>query len=270
MGKNASQPFRIEVFNRPGRHMNNQEFTSIVQDIQEIAYSCFDQLPSYQAMTGTRQALSDKLISLAWDENNQPLGFCSMVFLPVRDLGNVLHLGLTCVRPEARGSRLTHALVKTALTNYLLKQNPFGKIWVSNCAAVLSSLGNVAMHFENVYPSPFFRGRPGKTHLKIARTINENFRNKMYVLPDAVLDEEKFIFRGSVKDTVFHKDEGDFKYYHRKKYLNRFYADMMDFSQGDEILQIGYFRLVSVLKYYFRQHRIKKLNHMERPAVGTY
>ena len=45
---------------------------------------------------------------------------------------------------------------------------------------------------------------------------------------------------------------------------------MMDFSQGDEILQIGYFRLVSVLKYYFRQHRIKKLNHMERPAVGTY
>ncbi|WP_022664359.1 N-acetyltransferase [Desulfospira joergensenii] len=271
MGKNALKPpFRIEVYNRPGRHLSDREFKSLVQNLQKIACSCFNELPDYQAMKGTREALSDKLISLAWDKDNQPAGFCSMVFLPVKGLGKVLHLGLTCVDPMARGNRLTHALVKKALTGYLLKQNPFGRIWVSNCAAVLSSLGNVAMHFENVYPSPFTPGSPGRTHIKIARAINEHFRDKMYVLPEAVLDENSFIFKGSVKDTVFHKNEGDFKYFHRKKYLNQYYAGMMDFSQGDEVLQIGYFRLASILKYYLRQHKIKKLTPVERPAVGIY
>lgn len=271
MGTNAlQQPFRIKVYTRPGRFLPEKQFTRLVQHIQEIALSCFNELPDYQAMTGTREALSDKLISMAWDETGQPAGFCSMVFLPIPGLGNILHLGLTCVHPLARGSRLTHSLVKKALTAYLVRQNPFGRIWVSNCAAVLSSLGNVAMHFEDVFPSPFFQGTPSQTHKTIARAINERFRDKMYVLPEAVLDEDQFIFKGSVKDTVFHKDKGDFRYFHRKKVLNQFYAGMMDFSQGDEVLQIGYFRLVSVLKYYLRQHRIKKLTHLERPAVGIY
>ncbi len=267
MEKNS--PFRIEVFNRPGQRLMDTELQVLVRDIQKIAGSCFKKLPPYQAMVGTREELSDKLISVAWNEDSTPCGFCSMVFLPVEGVGDVLHLGLTCVTPESRGRKLTHLLVKKALTSYLFRQNPFGRIWVSNCAAVLSSLGNVAMHFENVYPSPFYLKRPNKHHLTIAKAIDERFRDKMYVLSDAVLDEDRFIFKGSVKDTVFHKEKGDFQYYHRKSYLNRFYSGLMDFSQGDEVLQIGYFRLASILKYYLRQHRIKRLNHMERPVIES-
>ena len=260
--------FTIEVFQEPGRFLDEESFSGLSGQIRDIAGSCFHTLPQYQAMVGTREALSDKLISIARDEDTgTALGFCSMVFLDVQGGGRVLHLGLTCVRPEARGRRLTHFLVKKALTGYLLKQNPFGKIWISNCAAVLSSLGNVAMHFEGVYPSPFYDRAPSTAHLKIARAIDREFRDKMYVKADAVLDEERFVFRGSVKGTVFHKERDDFSYHHRKNGLNRFYANIMNFEQGDEVLQIGYFRLVSVIRYILRQYRMKKLNRRQKPAL---
>ena len=261
--------FTIEVYLEPGRVLSDESIDDLARDIREIAGDCFHELPEYQAIVGTRSALSDKLITLARDEHGTPQGFCSMVFLDIEDVGRVLHLGLTCVRPQARGRRLTHLLVKKALTGYLFKQNPFGKIWVSNCAGVLSSLGNVAMHFEQVFPSPFNSNGPGDAHLKIARTINNRFREQMYILPDAVLDEEKFVFRGSVKNTVFHKERDDLSYHHRKNNLNRFYANMMNFEQGDEVLQVGYFRMVSVVKYILRRRRVKQLNQrQERPAMG--
>lgn len=259
--------FQIEVFEKPGQILGDTPLAELSNDIQDIAKSCFHTLPDYQAMVGTREALSDKLISIARDDAGKAQGFCAMVFLDIEGVGRVLHLGLTCVHPEARGRRLTHFLVKKALTGYLLKQNPFGKIWISNCAAVLSSLGNVAMHFEQVFPSPFYSGTPGGTHLKIARAIDSRFRDKMYVMPDAVLDENRFVFRASVKGTVFHKEKNDLAYHHRKNGLNRFYANIMNFENGDEVLQIGYFRLVSVVKYVLRQHRIKKLNNQREPAL---
>ncbi len=36
----------------------------------------------------------------------------------------------------------------------------------------------------------------------------------------------------------------------------------MDFNQGDEVLQVGYFHLTSVVNYYLRQVRMKKMLHV--------
>ena len=149
-----TRPFTIDLYPRPGLILDNGRLDTLSREIREIAAACFHTIPDYQAMEGTRQALADKLITVARDAWGRPMGFCSMVFLEVPKVGTVLHLGLTCVHPDARGRRLTHPLVKKALTRYLLRQNPFGRVWISNCAAVLSSLGNVALNFEQVYPLP--------------------------------------------------------------------------------------------------------------------
>jgi len=270
MGTLSRSPLQIQSYYRPGNSLDDSALEGLINSIQIIAADCFDVLPPYQVMKGTRQALSDKLISLARDDVGIPAGFCSMVFLPVRGVGEVLHLGLTCVRPRFRGRHLTHLLVKKALTRYLFRHNPFGKIWISNCAAVMSSLGNVAMHFERVYPSPFHAGKPGAVHVAIARAIDDHFRDKMYVLPDAVFDPERFVFQGSVKNTVFHKKKIETASHHRKQYLNRFYGRLMDFDQGDEVLQVGYFHLTSVINYYLRQVRMKKMLHVDNPALETF
>jgi len=264
-----TRSFTIDLYQRPGLTLDDARLDILAREIREIAAACFPTIPDYQAMVGTRQALSDKLITVARDRWERPMGFCSMVFLEVPDVGTVLHLGLTCVHPDARGRRLTHQLVKKALTCHLLRQNPFGRVWISNCAAVLSSLGNVALNFEQVYPSPLKESRPGPEHLKIARAIDSCFRDKMYIPAHAVLDEDRFVFSGSVRGTVFHKERNDLAFHHRKNGINRFYANMMNFEQGDEVLQIGYFRMASVLKYLLRQRKIKKLIRTGIPVMGS-
>lgn len=267
MDTHKTHSFTIALYQRPGQTLDDTELDALSREIREIAAACFHTIPEYQAMEGTRKALSDKLITLARDAWGRPVGFCSMVFLDVPDVGTVLHLGLTCVHPDARGRRLTHRLVKKALTRYLFRQNPFGRVWISNCAAVLSSLGNVALNFDGVYPSPLINSRPGPDHLKIARAIDSRFRDRMFIPDQAVLDEKRFVFRGSVKDTVFHKERDDLAFHHRKNGINRFYANMMNFEQGDEVLQIGYFRMASVLKYLFRQRRMKKNAQAQTPVL---
>ena len=267
MENHEPRPFAIDLYQRPGLTLDDHDLAALSREIREVAAACFHTIPSYQAMEGTRKALSDKLLTVAKDGWGRPMGFCSMVFLEVPQVGTVLHLGLTCVHPDARGRRLTHQLVKKALTRYLFRQNPFGRVWISNCATVLSSLGNVALNFEQVFPSPLMDGPPSPLHLKIARAIDSRFRDRMYIPDHAVLDEQRFIFRGSVKDTVFHKERNDLAFHHRKNGLNRFYANMMNFEQGDEVLQIGYFRMVSILKYLFRQRKMKKLAQARTPVL---
>ncbi|MBN1772998.1 MAG: hypothetical protein JXB32_17140 [Deltaproteobacteria bacterium] len=73
-------------------------------------------------------------------------------------MGPVLHRGLTWVRPDARGRGLTHKLTSHAGIGHLLRCRPFGRLWITNCACVLSSLGHVALNLDDVYPSPFLRG----------------------------------------------------------------------------------------------------------------
>jgi hypothetical protein len=143
----SKDPLQIQSFHRPGTFLGDRALAGLVTDIQTIAADCFDVLPPYQAMTGTRQALSDKLISLARDDYGTPAGFCSM---------------------------------------------------------------------------------------------------------------------------VFHKQKKETASHHRKQYLNRFYSRLMDFDQEDEVLQIGYFHLTSVVNYYLRQMRMKKMLHVENPALETF
>ena len=109
---NRLDPLHLELFDRPGRYMADDALHNLVQALTDVAATCFDEVPEYQIMTGTREELSDKIIAVAWREDGTAAGFCSVVLLPVSGYGNILHLGLTCVRPDARGLRLTHRLIK--------------------------------------------------------------------------------------------------------------------------------------------------------------
>ena len=254
VNKKNKQPW-IEVYYKPGLSMNEAELDDFTGKIKKTAQFCFTSLPDYQVMRGTREELSDKVIAVAWSDSDrsQVDGFCSSVLLPVERIGEVLHLGLTCVRPEARSRGLTHVLTHKAVASQLLRTSPLiGKLWISNCAAVLSSLVNVAVYFENVYPSPFHRSRKTNEHVMISDAINRYHRDKMYINREAEFDPDDFIFRGSVNGTVFQKDSSDCTYHHRNKILNRYYQHLMDFNRGDEILQIGYASTFAAIRHMLR------------------
>ncbi|MEW6774824.1 MAG: hypothetical protein AB1405_00885 [Bdellovibrionota bacterium] len=252
MGKENG--YKVEYLDRPGRSFSMGKIYRLVEELRSIAATCFDEIPDYQCLKGTREELSDKVITLARDESGKAVGFCSAALLPVSGVGDVLHLGLTCVRSDARGGRLTHQLTSRLLAEYLLR-HPLSKIWVSNVACVLSSLGNVALNFDDIYPSPFGPEHPSENHLAIARAISAQYREKIYIKPTALFDTAHFVFRGSVEGTVFEKGEYDSRYRHRDDELNDFYGCLMEFENGDEVLQVGNCSLLTLVRYFFKGQR---------------
>ena len=247
--------YRVELLYRPGRKLPDAELARLVGELRGVAGTCFDPIPTYQCLVGTRDALSDKLIALARRPDGGAAGFCSAVILPVPKVGDVLHLGLTCVRPDARSGRLTTRLLSKLVIPYFWRHRGLRRVWCSNVACVLSSLGNVALHFGRVYPSPFGPERPSAEHLRIARAIDASYRREIHIDPGAVLDLDAFVFRGSVPGTVFQKSADDSRFYHRDRDLNDYYRNRMRFEDGDEVLQVGCMDLGVLLAFLRKQLR---------------
>lgn len=244
---------QYEVIFYPGKTLSLQQQAELVTELRDVAASCFVETPQYQALSGEQSELEKAVICLGRDENGRLLGFCSALSLPVDHHNNVLHLGLTCVHPDARGTNMTHHLTSKLMLKYLLKESLFGETWITNCACVLSSLGNVAMYFENLYPSPYGVKQPSQKHLDIAKSVDAYHRESIAINSAAVFDAERFVFKGSVDGTVFEKDSNDQRFHHRDESLTVFYQNLLNFDQGDEALQIGKVSLLTFPKYLVRK-----------------
>lgn len=249
--------FTFKTHFYPGKTMSDSELEELVSQIREVASLCFDECPDYQSLTGKREELSRAVITLAHDKRGKLMGFVSALVLPVYEVGDVLHLGLTCVHPEARGRKLTHKLTSKMLLNYLFKESPFSETWITNCACVLSSLGNVALYFEELYPSPYGEEVPSMTHLNIGREVSKKYRVPIAINDDAVFNEKKFIFEASVPGTIFTKDPNDTRFHHRDETITNFYKDILDFERGDEVLQVGKVSLLTFPKYMAKRAWVK-------------
>lgn len=240
---------RFRYLKRPGRWMDDRALARLVEELTELGRLCLSPLPDYQVFVGTRDALSDKVIATARDSQGILRGFCSAVILPVPAVGNVLHLGLTCVHPELRSRRLTHALVSRLVTRYFVFEHLLRRLWVSNVANVLSSLGSFARHFHDVYPSPFSTSGPPPEALRIAEAFDTRYRHVAYIQKEAVFDPDAFVFRASGRNTAFHKYPGATNTYHRDSAINAFYQRLINFDDGDEMLQVGSVSIVATARY---------------------
>ncbi|MBY0515628.1 MAG: hypothetical protein K2P81_01880 [Bacteriovoracaceae bacterium] len=259
----GSKPFEIDLFYRPGLHMSETELLKFHQEILAVASSCLDEIPFYQCLTGQREQYSRLAISVARDPDGRMIGFCSAYLLEAPEIGNILHLGLTCVRPDARGGGLTHKLTSKVVIGHLVKNSWLEPVWISNVACVLSSLGNVGLYFEDVYPSPFLK-QASNEHLAIAKMIDEKYRWELFIDKEAIFDRKNFVFRGSVKGNMFQKNEQDQRFRHREDWLNLFYGNLMDFRNGDEVLQIGKVSFMA-----FPKHLARSLKRKWMPALET-
>lgn len=269
---NTDHRYTVDYLHKPGTQMSDTELSELVAELRTVAADCFTELPDYQCISGRRDTLARNAIAVARRPDGTVAGFCSALLLDVDGVGEVLHLGLTCVARADRGARLTHLLTSKVLMEYLLRR-PLDRVWISNVACVLSSLGNVALHFDDVFPSPFFDGPPSDKHLAIARAIAERYRRDIYITANAELDEDRFVFRGSnTPGNAFCKQEDDARFHHREAVLNDFYAENMGWERGDEVVQVGHVSLRRLVGYGARQafmpkRRRRRLRKVLRAAA---
>ena len=238
---------------RPGRRLQPAALTKLVAELREVASTCFPVLPTYQVLTGDKALLDRAVITLAYAPDGRLVGFCAMLLLPVEGVGDVLHLGLTCVRPEARRGGLTHALLSHGLSRYVLRHALWRGVWFTSVASVLSSLGNIATHFEDVHPSPFRAEPPSPQHLQIASQVATRHRERMHLRPDARFCPDRFVFAGANLGTVFHKSARDVRYRHRDEHLTSWFSHLADLDRGDAVLQVGRVSVPGFLRYALRR-----------------
>jgi hypothetical protein len=263
--------FQFQTLFYPGTYLSDEKLNHLTQEMRNVASLCFPETPDYQALTGKRKELSRAVITLARNKKGELKGFCSALVLEVESVGRILHTGLTCVHPSTRGKKLTHKLTGKLLLKYLVKESLFQETWVTNCACVLSSLGNVALYFEDIYPSPMGVEVPTITHLNIAKAIDENYREPIAINSTAVFNKNTFVFEGSVEGTLFAKDPDDQRFHHRNQQLTKYYQELLDFKRGDEVLQVGKVSLMTFPKYMIKRvikNSKKSLNSMQEKLEG--
>jgi hypothetical protein len=262
--------FTIECYIRPGRSWPLEKQHEFVAELRGVAMETFgfmheSQLPEYQCLRWPDEApegagLHDKVIAVARERVPWPskrcgkmLAFSSAVLFSIPRLRSpVLHLGLTCIVPSARSSGLTKVLttriiVQTFVRLVALRRE---KLWVTNLACVVSSLGSVARGFDNVWPSPEYpHTPPSEIHAHIANSIalSPRLRKAMYVSMDCKYDPEKSVFQGSVKSTAFAKERDDARYHYRDRETHMFYDSLIDWRRSDEVLQVCNISHTSIL-----------------------
>lgn len=254
MDSAGKERYAISIYHRPGQRLGATELQELHRELCDVARACLDELHDYQCLTGKREEFSRLTIAVARDAKGKMMGFCSSYLLECGEATPILHLGLTCVSPEARGGGLTHSLTLKVIVDHLLRHSWFRPVWISNVACVLSSLGNVGLHFEDVYPSPFLP-EPTPKHRHLARLIESRYRDEMLIPADCRFDAQRFVFEGSVKGTSFEKDSHDRRFAHRQEWVNRYYRKLINFERGDEVLQIGKVSFLSYPKYLVRSLR---------------
>lgn len=247
--------YKIVTYVRPGQKWTDARVLEFIRQLRNVAEDCFCEVPNYQALLLSPRALDNKVVSVALNQDEEIVAFCSGLILDVPSVGEVFHTGLTCVGLSARSSGLTHTLMHAAMMKFVLSGNPFRKVWISNVACVLSSLGSVAAFMENVYPSPYGPIKPSAKHSAIADTINKHYRDEIYIDNAATFERNQFVFSGSVEGTVFQKDSDDDRYQHRQALINNYYTQLLNFERGDEVCQVGYIQLSTALKHVLRLKR---------------
>jgi hypothetical protein len=247
----------VSFLYRPGLSWPEERLARLSAELREVASTCFDPMPVYQCLTGTREELSRNVITVARDVSGQMEAFSSTVLLEVEGVGTVLHLGLTCVRPTARSQGLTHRLLLRLLFRYLLHRGLLRGTWVTNVSCVLNTLGSVGMFFEDVYPSSAGPAAPSRTHRLIAQAVDTHYREPIYISRESEFDWETFVFRRCSRTTVFRKRADDTRFHHREPDINAFYSRLLNFEDGDELLQVGRWGVLSLPRYFLRQRQRK-------------
>lgn len=283
-----SPEYTIEVLDRPGLTLQPAEIVTIQSELCRLGALCFDPLPIYQVFdTSSKTIFNDKILVLARQGTNL-IAFVSAVILPIRGHADpTIHTGLTTIHPEHRKSGVIHTLFGN-LFLHLFSVYPNG-VWLSTLARVITSLAHIAKYTINVYPSPQWaketpsRG-PSETHLQIAREISTRHRVQIGIPPAAELDEQTFVFKGTIEDgyssdsSDWRKDADDPRYWHREESLTKFYRLLLS-DQSNEVLQISYLDPAHALKlastprfrgqFYDRLVKVNKLSHRIECGLST-
>jgi GNAT superfamily N-acetyltransferase len=249
---------RTRIVERPGLSLPETELDELVAQLRIVAAKTLpnDSL-SYGIFSGEREPMSRAIVTLISDEaTGRPIAFNALSVLSVELDGapmDVTHLGLVMIDPDWRGQGFSWVLYGlTALV--LFARDGLRPKWISSVSQVPAVVGMVGDTFSDVFPSPHPGARQSFAHLQLARGIMRDYRAVFGVGQEAGFDESRFVITNAYtggSDALKKSYEAASKY--RDEPYNQFCARELDYSRGDDVLQLGRIDLPGARRYLMRE-----------------
>jgi hypothetical protein len=246
------------IVESPGLSLPEAELDALVAQLRIVAARTLPaESLTYGIFSGERERLSRAVVTLISEEaTGRPIAFNALAVIPVEldgEPAEVTHLGLVMVDPDERGQGLSWVLYGlTALV--LFARDGLRPKWISNVTQVPAVVGMVCETFSDVFPSPHPGARQSFAHLQLARRIMRRHRAVFGVGDEAGFDETRFVITDAYtggSDALKKTFESAPK--HRDPQYEAFCARELDYSRGDDILQIGRIDLAGARRYLLRE-----------------
>jgi hypothetical protein len=172
------------------------------------------------------------------------VAFASAVVFSADGLGQCLHLGLSVIDAEHRKKRIGSLLNSLNAVGFaIVKKSPFFYVTnVSTSPAILHTVGKYWFR-----PFPYFGAtNPSDLHVRVAKAFETSMRADARLSAAAPFDYDKFIFVKGNKGNEFQRPNGGEPL--DQEDIQAYYAGLVDNSQGDVILQVGWASPYSVLR----------------------
>jgi hypothetical protein len=238
-----SKEIKFCLWERPGLWCSQKMLNKILEDVRSVAAQQDGKMPEYGILKGEKNDLDNRVIAIAYDvKSKKPIGFAAQIYLEVEmndRKEDVLHLGLVCVAKDFRGNSISGIL--SVLPNLIiLMKRKFKSIRISNISQVPSVIGNVAYYYDNVFPNPLSDHPQRPKHKIIAEQIFNKHKAAFGVGDDAWFNSEHQIICNSYTggSDELKKKLTDCQMY-RDSRVNNYCEQNLDYSRGDDILQIG-------------------------------
>ncbi len=240
---NASREHRVEIHERPGEWMSAAEIQTLIGDCSKVVRVCLNgEDLDYGLFDPATEAWNRSVITLVRRRiDGRPVAFNAMPLLSVNRSGrqeNVLHLGLVMVDPAERSGGLSWILYGLTCFALFLRRR-MRPLWVSSVTQVPAVVGMVAETFGNVYPAQSGT-RQSFVHRHLAHQIMQSHRAAFGVGHDAGFDLDGQIITNAYtggSDNL--KKSFEIATKHRNASYNDYCAQALDYTRGDDVLQIG-------------------------------
>jgi hypothetical protein len=249
---------RTRIVEFPGRSLPPAELDALVSELKAVAAKTLPQESlTYGIFSGEPEPLARAIVTLICEEDTgRPIAFNALSVMDVELDGEpteVTHLGLVMVDPDVRGQGLSWVLYGlTALV--LFARDGLRPKWISNVTQVPAVVGMVCDTFSDVFPSALPGAHQSFAHLQLARGIMRDHRAVFGVGPEAGFDEVRFVITDAYtggSDALKKSFEAAPK--HRDEAYNDFCARELDYTRGDDMLQLGRIDLAGARRYIMRE-----------------
>ena len=246
----------VRVYERPGEWMEPAKLDALRADFNAVAAQCLPDVPlNYGVFDPASYAWSRSIVTVVSDDTGRPIAINALALMELdipSEPVEVLHLGLVMVVLDQRQRKLSWVLY--GLTCFLiLVRRQMRPVWITSVTQVPAVVGMVDQMFTGVWPSPMSQPH-SLSHMMIAQAVMADHRHVFGVSDAAGFDVDRFV----ITDAYTGGSDALAKTWgvaakHREDAYNIFCAAHLDYTRGDDLLQVGQMDMAAMRTYLSRE-----------------